>query len=83
MLTISAIIAVLALGYAGYKIYENWPRVNSVSDLQTIFKDYNSVDDLKVAFDDAKKKVDDFKAGVEAEIKTTEDKVAALKSLVS
>lgn len=83
MFTTAAIVGGIAGAlYLGFKIYQNWPRVNSVSDLQDIFKNYNSVDDLKVAFEDAKAKVDIFKTNLEAEIKSAEDKVTALKTLL-
>lgn len=83
MYTIAGIIAAVFVVYAGYKIYQNWPKVNSVSDLEAIFKNYNSVDDIKTAYDKALQNANDFKAKIEAEVKAIEDKAAALKALIS
>jgi hypothetical protein len=83
MYTIAGIIAAVLVVYAGYKIYQNWPKANSVSDLAAIFKNYNSVDDIKTAYDKAIQNANDFKAKIEAEVKAIEDKAAALKALIS
>ncbi len=69
MILIAELIGLLVWTYASWYVGRNWVKLNSVSDIQA-------------AYTAAVAKAESAKANVEAEIKSAEDKAAALKALV-